>query len=285
MTKTALACAVLIGFSALADWKYRHISTTFSSEPKRVGSGKRQVEVRTTDAVHSVEAGAGFVVKIVAGPPSTKVSWDDNLISLVKIRNDKGTLRVELDTEKVGGLSSELSPEIEVSTPSPIRSLDLSGGANATLLRSTESQFRVTLSGGAQLDASAVAASVLTLELSGGASATLSGKSDSARVDVSGGARLKGVTLTVRKATFDISGGANAEMTVSEEATGEVSGAANLKVQGSPKVMKISTSGVGFINGHTSNDFFSGRCDCVASVDDGDDDDEEEDDEDSNGDF
>jgi Putative auto-transporter adhesin, head GIN domain len=245
MRTLALVCGLAaVSCTALADSKHRH-NSRWGSGPVLVGSGKRQVDLRTGPSIHSLSVGAGFAVRVVAGPPSVKLSWDDNLLTLVKLKNEQGVLRVEVHSANAGGFVTELRPELEISTPEAIRSIDFSGGVSGVLARSTAAQVALTLSGGAELEATSLKVTQLTIDLSGGAEAKLSGQVESATVEVSGGAELKAGGLTVGRASVELSGGAEASLRVTEDVKGSVSGAASLKLSGKPKAVSISRSGSG----------------------------------------
>ncbi len=221
--------------------------------PKYVGSGTKLAETRKTEPIHSVEVGGGVSLRVVEGPPSVQVNWDDNLVSFVQTKVVNGVLAVEVKVPNdTGSLTSKLSMEVVVSTPAPLRRAELSGGASVNIERSTEKTVKLNLSGGASVTAAKLSVTQLDLDLSGGATATLAGTAEQAKFEISGGATCNAEALKTQKSRFDVSGGATAKTAVAQAATGEVSGGASLNIAGTPKVMQVETSGAGTVNGRSS---------------------------------
>jgi Putative auto-transporter adhesin, head GIN domain len=248
-----LLCFVFGVWSAQAETTITFNSKAgFKEGPRYVGSTVKKTETRKTDSIHSIEAGGGVALRIVDGPPSVQVSWDDNLVQFVATTVNNGALSVQVKmANDTGSITSHLPIEVVVSTPAPVRRASLSGGASASIERSAEKTVTLNASGGASLTALKLAVSQLNVEVSGGATVTLAGRAEQADFEVSAGATCKASDLKIQASRFDLSSGATAKVSVAQSATGEVSSGASLEVTGNPKVMHVETSSGGTVNGRS----------------------------------
>lgn len=167
-----------------------------------VGSGDLVTESRTVGSFDGLDISEGINVKLLVDPgatPSVSVTFDDNLLSKLVTEVRGGTLVVEFN----GSVSILGSGRFVDVTVDSLESIEVSGGADLNGFGTT-ADYRLSASGGADVDLHGL---------------------DAANVEV------------------DISGGANARVFASESVVGEASGGADLTVSGDPDQSRIDISG------------------------------------------
>lgn len=167
-----------------------------------VGSGDLVTESRSIGSFDGLDVSEGINVNLLVDPgavPSVSVTFDDNLLSKLVTEVRGGTLVIEFD----GSVSILGSGRFVDVTVDSLDSIEVSGGADLNGF-GTATDYRLSASGGADVDLAGL---------------------DAANVEV------------------DISGGANARVFASVSVVGEASGGAALTVSGDPDQSGIDTSG------------------------------------------
>ena len=167
-----------------------------------VGSGDLVTESRSVGSFDGLDVSEGINVNLLVDPgavPSVSVTFDDNLLSKLVTEVRGGTLVIEFDGS-VSILGSGRFVDVIVDS---LDSIEVSGGADLNGF-GTATDYRLSASGGADVDLAGL---------------------DAANVEV------------------DISGGANARVFASVSVVGEASGGAALTVSGDPDQSGIDTSG------------------------------------------
>ena len=167
-----------------------------------VGSGDLVTESRSVGSFDGLDVSEGINVNLLVDPgavPSVSVTFDDNLLSKLVTEVRGGTLVIEFD----GSVSILGSGRFVDVTVDSLDSIEVSGGADLNG-SGTATDYRLSASGGADVDLAGL---------------------DAANVEV------------------DISGGANARVFASVSVVGEASGGAALTVSGDPDQSGIDTSG------------------------------------------
>ncbi|HSR43934.1 MAG TPA: DUF2807 domain-containing protein [Acidimicrobiia bacterium] len=167
-----------------------------------VGSGDLVTESRSVGSFDGLDVSEGINVNLLVDPgavPSVSVTFDDNLLSKLVTEVRGGTLVIEFD----GSVSILGSGRFVDVTVDSLDSIEVSGGADLNGF-GTATDYRLSASGGADVDLAGL---------------------DAANVEV------------------DISGGANARVFASVSVVGEASGGAALTVSGDPDQSGIDTSG------------------------------------------
>lgn len=100
----------------------------------------------------------------------------------------------------------------------------------------------VSLSGGAQVDVTGLAAEAMDIALSGGARATMTGAAGSLTLTARGGSAASLEGLATETVSVDLDGGSSAEVTATGVVSGSASGGAQLHVSGGGSV-SVDTSG------------------------------------------
>lgn len=167
-----------------------------------VGSGDLVTESRSVGSFDGLDVSEGINVNLLVDPgavPSVSVTFDDNLLSKLVTEVRGGTLVIEFD----GSVSILGSGRFVDVTVDSLDSIEVSGGADLNGF-GTATDYRLSASGGADVDLAGL---------------------EAANVEV------------------DISGGANARVFASVSVVGEASGGAALTVSGDPDQSGIDTSG------------------------------------------
>lgn len=191
-------------------------------QPQVVGSGLRVEERRTLEDFDRLGVGGSFVVRVRSGDaPGVLLRGDDNLLPHVRTTVREG--RLTLEFEGPGSFRSERPIEVELSTPS---------------LRA------ISVSGGCQLEASALEAANFALNVSGSCTGRLAGRVGKLELNISGSARLDLLELLAQEAQVQLSGSGQIDLAAEHELDVSVSGSGRVRYLGQPQVSsRISGSG------------------------------------------
>lgn len=192
-------------------------SAVFQSTP---GSGIAKTEVRTVEAFHAISVGGTSDVTVtVGGEQSVSVTFDDNLLEIVRTEVSNGMLRISTN----GNYSTSIGMKVEISVPT----LD-----------------EAKVSGVSQLNIEGVNGSAFELDISGVSSAEIVGTVDQLDVSVSGTAKAKLNKLISKSVTVDTSGTSSAKVFATDSVNADASGTSNITISGNPTSVKQDTSGV-----------------------------------------
>jgi hypothetical protein len=212
--------------------------------PPIAGSGISKEENRAVDAFRSLEAGDALqvTVTVAAGvKPGVKISGDDNLVPFVEsfVEDGKLVLRLEAD--------SSISPKLPLRAEVVAGELDevkASGAARVEMKGADKvDRFTADVSGAAQVSVEGIESSQATASASGASQIMLSGSAASLKVDASGAGKIKAQSFAVEDADVSISGASSVTLRATKSITGDVSGASQLEVHGSPARNTVSISG------------------------------------------
>jgi len=107
--------------------------------------------------------------------------------------------------------------------------------------------FTIEASGASSIELN-LAVNKLSIDISGASELILSGTTDTNYIDISGAGDLQAYKLETKYTYVDISGAGNAKVNASEELSGDVSGASDLKYLEEPAKLMIDASGVADIS-------------------------------------
>jgi hypothetical protein len=127
-----------------------------------------------------------------------------------------------------------------------LRSIEVSGDADATASSLSADQLDLGVSGAGHLQALHITSSALTVDLSGSGTVTVSGQAARQSISVSGDGKYVGTDLASRQATVDVSGSGSSTVNVSEQLKATVSGSGSVRYIGSPTVQR-NISGTGSV--------------------------------------
>ncbi len=169
------------------------------------GSGKYATRDYTVSGFTGINACCGFQVTVTGGDSyKVTVTADDNILDAVVVEKEGNGVRIGINTAKYPSINTT-KLEAQVTLPE---------------LKS------VNVSGGSQLSISGTSPKGSTLSVNG-----------------SGGAKALLGSLSVQSADVNLSGGAAATVNVSGTLNYDLSGGAQLRYSGSPKIGRSTTSG------------------------------------------
>jgi len=184
------------------------------------GSGVAATEVRTVDEFSKISIGGTSEVTVTVGDEqSVTVTFDDNLLELVRTEVSNGELQISTK----GNYSTSVGMKVEISVPT----LD-----------------EASVSGIGQLNVEGVIGPKFKLDVSGVGSAQIFGNVDQLDVSVSGTAKAKLKDLKSKSVDVNTSGTSSAEVFATESADADASGTSTIEVFGNPTSVSHDTSGV-----------------------------------------
>ncbi len=207
------------------------------------GDGNIQQQTRKVGEFRSVGVSHGIHARVKVGSPaSATLKGDANLLALVELELQNGTLQTVIK----GNESLRPSQEIVLEVTAPtLEGVHASGGAEVVATAAATHRFKVSASGGGVVKVSSLSTGELEVSSSGGADVTVSGDARRVEIESSGGAEVHATQLVCDEARVDGSGGAEVEVHARQRVSGQLSGGAELTVEGNPAKRSISTSGGG----------------------------------------
>lgn len=198
---------------------------TIGSEPTVQGSGnlvtiKRHVTYPFTKLAISIPA--DVQVQFGKNSGDLSITFDDNLVPLVKTDAINGTLKIYTDKSISSGQSAKITINAD-----HLKGVDISGIGSVNAPNLKEDEFNVTVSGAGNVSGS--------------------GKADDVAVRMSGTGNVKLSDVTAQAISVMISGAGNVEVGSSDSMEVNISGAGNVKYKGSPAIEQHIT-GVGTVS-------------------------------------
>jgi hypothetical protein len=189
--------------------------------------------------VDRVEIGDAFraAIRVGATTPSGSVRIDDNLVDLLRIEVDDGTVSIDLDGQ-VRGATLEVDLALV-----RLERLLASGATEVRVEGVVEDDLRLDASGASSIEAPSAELDELVVGLSGASRATLKGGASHLDANVSGASRLSLFDLAIEEATVELSGASAAELTVEDRLEATASGASSVRYRGDPDRVISDVSG------------------------------------------
>jgi Putative auto-transporter adhesin, head GIN domain len=182
------------------------------------GAGAVVDQSRDVASFSRIEAGAGVQVTVRIGPAAPMVvRAQENIQDKVTTGVRDGTLRIEANDDFT------VADPVVVEVTVPVLEA-------------------VSLTGGAAIEVSDLAADAFEISLSGGARATISGTSRQVTLTARGGAVASLASLVAETVTVDMEGGSTAEVQASVAVNGTATGGAKLTVTGDGS-LQVDASG------------------------------------------
>nr|HPI33575.1 head GIN domain-containing protein [candidate division Zixibacteria bacterium] len=199
------------------------VAGLFTSRNHRDGSGAIVTEIRDFGAFDRIRSSGSFDVDVTIGPvQKVTVSFDDNLIDLVKTELRGRTLQIYTD----GSFSSRKSCRVEITVPALEEAI---------------------VSGSGDLVVQGLSGAEFAYDISGSGDATLSGAVDEVRIEVSGSGDVDARDLKARRAYVDIAGSGDVAVWASELFEGVIAGSGDIAYYGNPEKVNRSVAGSGDI--------------------------------------
>lgn len=208
-------------------------SDTIISEPRDV-SGFTGVEMGTF----------GKVVLTQGEFESVTVSGSDNLVMLVETNVRDGILYIEPEEDfYVASFTDENMLTFTV-TAREIHRLTISGVGDLEMESLTSPSLIVTLSGGGYLRIDQLTTNDLTIILSGAGTVEIAGEAAQANIEMPGLGDVNMPDLRIHAANVKLAGMGGATLWITDQLTGEISGAGSVSYYGGPQT-DVRTSGLG----------------------------------------
>lgn len=175
------------------------------------GNGNITTETRSISDFSALETDGAFTVTWTPGPPSLKITTDENLHDYIRTSVSGDRLRVDW-----------------------IKTLKGTRGIKVAI--SSRALVRTELNGAVKLEATDLSGREFYLEANGASRITLKGNVNALSGEMNGASKLIAGALETRAMELEINGAGKADVNVSEALKVEISGAAKVTYTGSPTV-------------------------------------------------
>ncbi|MEM0994624.1 MAG: head GIN domain-containing protein [Bacteroidota bacterium] len=203
------------------------------------GNGQVEKETRKVSNFSAISVEDGLDVHIRMGSrQEVIVEADENLLDLIETEVSGNKLRAYVSKS----IRNAEAMDIYITVTS-LESLSSSGGSDVFskgVLKANELQVRSSGGSDVYLD---LDVDYLECQTSGGSDATLKGAVNRVVLTCSGGSDFDGKELNIGKAKVRTSGGSDAYIQVEKELDIEASGASDVYLYGSPKIVNKRVSG------------------------------------------
>ncbi len=206
------------------------------------GSGKSKTEERSIGEVTEVATSGGGTVELTRGDtPSIRVSADDNILPLLEIKNNNGTLTFET---KFGYEINPVTPITYVVTIPQLKKLTVSETGNVKAVSLKGDALTIKLSGAGSASLKDIDYKSLSLTLEGAAHATLAGVAEQTTFRLSGAGKINAEDLKSGKNDTEVAGNGKATVWATDELKVNVFGTGKFEYKGQPRIEQ-SVSGEG----------------------------------------
>lgn len=202
-------------------------------------------ETREASGFSGVDMGTfGKVILSQGEVESVTVSGSDNLVALVETNVRNGILHIEPKEEFYLTPSDKGSGLTFIIEGREIDSVTISGIGELEMERLTAPELTVTVNGGGNVLIRHLITDDLTIVLSGLGNVTISGEAKQANITLSGAGDVNSPDLKIQTANVELSGMGGAKLWVTDQLTGEISGAGGVSYHGGPRI-DVKTTGLG----------------------------------------
>jgi hypothetical protein len=175
---------------------------------------------------------------------SLTIEGRDNLVPLVTTSVKNGTLYIAMKPNiNVTTLNTENLLTFTISVKD-LSSISISGLGNVLMDSLSTSDFKVSMSGAGQFKLNQLTATTVGIDISGLGNVEIAGTATSATVNISGAGNANCPDLKLQSANVTIPGLGNATLWVTDQLTGNISGAGSVSYYGSPQT-STQVSGLG----------------------------------------
>ncbi len=187
------------------------------------GNGHVVTDVRPVSDFEEIDASGGLRIEWQSGPPSLRITTDENLLPYIDNRISDHALRLKS--------RKPLRPTHHtniVITTSQLRGADLSGAVDFVAHGLSGPKFYIRASGASDV--------------------TLDGNVDEFLADLTGASDLRAQGLQTKSVEMSTTGAASAKITVSESLRVDITGAGDVVYYGNPKTIEKNVTGAGSIH-------------------------------------
>jgi putative autotransporter adhesin-like protein len=180
------------------------------------GNGHIKTEERTIAAFAEIDAGGAFAIEWQSGPPTLRITTDENLLSYIESDVSAETLRLRTQDQIW-----------------PTRGIKI--------LISSPTRAGARIRGAVKLTAKQLTGSKFALEASGASRVSLDGNIDQLLADMTGASQLEASGLQTKSAEISTTGAGDAEIAVAETLKVAITGAGKVTYSGNPTIEKHIT--------------------------------------------
>ena len=186
------------------------------------GNGHIKTDESPVGAFANIDARGGFTIEWQNGPPSLRITTDENLLRYINSDVSDNTLHLR--------------------TREQIRP---SHGVKVVISSPTRVGARIT--GAVKLSAKQLSGPRFAVESRGASRVSLDGKIDDLLADMTGASELTASGLQTKTAEISTTGAADAEIAVAEKLKVAITGAGKVRYSGNPSTIEKHISGAGSI--------------------------------------
>jgi hypothetical protein len=186
------------------------------------GNGHIKTDERPVSPFADVDARGGFTIEWQNGPPSLRITTDENLLRYINSNVSDNTLHLR--------------------TREQIRP---SHGVQVVISSPTRAGARIT--GAVKLSAKQLSGPRFAVESRGASRVLLDGKIDELLADMTGASELTASALQTKTAEISTTGAADAEIAVADKLKVAITGAGKVRYSGNPPTIEKHITGAGSI--------------------------------------
>jgi Putative auto-transporter adhesin, head GIN domain len=187
-----------------------------------MGNGHIVTDTRPVSDFTEIEADGGFQIEWRNGPPSLRITTDENLLQYITDENVDHRLRLHSR-----------------------RNLWSRHGINVAISSPTRAGAKLT--GAAKMTASQLSGPSFAIESTGAAKVHLDGSVDDLVTDMTGASQLEADSLQTKTAEISSTGASKAQVAVSESLKVSITGAGKVVYSGNPPTVEKHVTGAGSI--------------------------------------
>jgi hypothetical protein len=239
MTKIALALAIIsFSFCEAQNWKQEKIKE----------SGNQVTSNRTTAEYDQIAVSGSFQVNLVSGKEGAiSITGDENIISHVVTEVENNELKIYFEKKKNYSYKSKIIIEVPFES---INTIHFTGSGDITTkntIIADKFDVHLTGSGDVTLD---LKATKTTTSVAGSGDIVLSGTSSVLKASVAGSGDLDCSKLVVENATADVAGSGDIKVNCTQKLIAGVAGSGSVKYKGKPETIEKSIAGSGDVEGY-----------------------------------
>jgi len=175
---------------------------------------------------------------------SLTVSGPDNVVPLVQTTVRNGTLSIDMENDiNITTLNRDNSLNFTIELKD-LNSLMVSGLGEITMDSLTTSDLVLDMSGAGSIKLDNLTADSLDISVSGLGNVEVAGEVTTASIEISGAGSVDAPDLKIETASVSVPGLGSATVWVTDQLTGDISGAGSVNYYGDPQV-QTNSSGLG----------------------------------------
>lgn len=213
-------------------------------EPPVFGSGKATTEKRDVTGFHAIELSVGSADLDVrkGDTASLELTWDDNLVPLVRTSVVNGVLKIAVE----GNTSSAQAAMIHIIVPK-VSKVSVTGAGNISIEELSGPLAELSIAGSSDI-AATVNADNFAIAITGSGIITASGTSPDVAIAISGSGYVDTSAIRADAVKIDIVGGGTVVVHSEKQLDVSIAGSGDISYSGKPQV-KQTIAGSGSVTG------------------------------------